>query len=67
MPRSDLSTGALLLLLQHQITGCQRAARQAIDLLDRLDFAADTDDAQASSLFRQMRERLEGELARSGT
>ena len=66
MPRNDLTTGALLLLLQHQITGCQRAARQAIDLLDRLDFAADGDDAQDSRLFRLMRERLEDELARSG-
>lgn len=67
MPRNDLSSGALLLLLQHQMTGCQRAARQAIDLLDRLDLASDADDAQASSLFRRMRDRLEGELARSGT
>lgn len=67
MPRSDLSTGALLLLLQHQLTGCQRAARQAVDLLDRLDLATAADDALASSLFRQMRERIEGELARSGT
>lgn len=67
MPRSDLSTGALLLLLQHQLTGCQRAARQAIDLFDRLDLAVGQEDALASGLFRQMRERLEGELVRSGT
>lgn len=66
MLTTDLPSGTLILLLQHQLTGCHRAARRAIDLLNRLADGAGPDE-QVAGLCRRMGERLEAHLARSGT
>ncbi len=36
MPDTELWAGALSLLLRHDLMGCEHAAHQAADLLDRL-------------------------------
>jgi hypothetical protein len=58
MPNPDLATGALILLLRHDFTGCARAAHQAAGLLERIAESAGL-DTESRDLCRRMSDRLQ--------
>jgi len=58
MPSNDLATGALLLLLRHDFTGCTRAAHQAVGLLERIAESAGL-DTESRDLCHRMSDRLQ--------
>ena len=57
MSNRDLTTGALALLLRHDLTGCIQAGHQAAGLLERLAETAALDRATRERYLR-MSERL---------
>jgi len=57
MPHAELLAGALILLLQHNLTGCIHAGHQAADLLERLADQQELDQG-TRSLCEQMSLRL---------
>jgi hypothetical protein len=54
---NDLTTAALSLVLQHQLTGCTRAGHSAATLLERLAGNASL-DAHTRELCERMSDRL---------
>lgn len=59
MPHAELLAGALILLLQHNLTGCNHAGYQAAGLLERLADQQDLDRG-TRTLCEQMSQRLTG-------
>lgn len=57
MPHAELLAGALILLLQHNLTGCHHAGHQAAGLLERLADQQDLDRG-TRTLCEQMSQRL---------
>jgi hypothetical protein len=60
MSHRDLCIGALSLLLQHHETGCQHAAQQAANLLERLADACEL-EPEIQDLFERASFRLRDE------
>ena len=62
MPNTQLFAGALSQLMRHDLSGCPRATRNAVDLLDRLAELPEL-DRETRDLCHRMSERLIGEGA----